>query len=1079
MELEGIWIKIGAKIDSVLQAFDTIKQAASVQLNTALREVGGTITDYVSKPLAQLSINALKVGSEMEQTRIAFTTMLGSAGKATEFLGQLKTFAAGTPFEFPGLVDAARRLQALGFAADQVIPSLQAIGNASAALGGGAQMIDRVTLALGQMTSKGKVSAQEINQLAESGIGAWKILSEKMGKSIPEVMALAEKGMINAARAVPELLEALNAKFGGMMEKQAQTIAGQWSNIQDRLTFIMMDLGEALAPTAQRIMNAMQPMIGVVEGLVEAFKALSPQTQTVIVAIAGIAAAIGPIIVALGTFGLAVNTLGTGLATLGVTSITAAGALSTLGTAVAVAGAAFAAWKLGEWLYKNVEFVKKFGDAMGDLILKIPAVNKFIESINGVPQATKNFGDAITMLEAKLKAKGVTIDKTGLSMEEYSKRLRNAAIGLAPLTEEVKKNEGETKKQGAAWLLTGDNMKKAGDAAKQVAKDIEAGWKKVGDILYGLPKTFSDFTQAMGKGFNFDSVLAQLDKQMREIEIGFGNKIPEAIKKGMSLQLYLAKKELEEFKRKVDEIELGRAFEKANQAVFGMVVNLQKVGAEGLSALKNLGLSAEQLATNAMAQVNALDQSFKNIGVTWSGQLVSAANKARHEFEGITLAMEAGMITAVDYQRALIKYMEAQIAAAKANGEVWAEMQADLDLAKVKLAEMTGEADRSSQSLKKTAKTAGEAADGMTKAWTDFGKQVSTIMTDFGKDMASAIVHSKNVGEAFTKMANSVKEAFMRLIVEGAIKEMAKGLDGISGMLGGLGKQLNGLFGSLFGGNTAGGGGGGGNTGGGGGGLGGAGLGGVTGGINLVAGITNAITGVIGVFQNRRMEQDIGRIEVSTRGALAQLIALQETFNKWLPYLDNLVQLRRLEGIENSINAGLGGGLLAGLFDSMEETSEAIQQLPMDLMRWGDESIGRPVREVATVVRSSNDATNQRLTGAFEALGRALSTALGGQTLVTELKTFRLTNNEQLKIIAEWTMGIYNVLAKSNATGGGGPTRTTPQSVLPSTPATGEGPTTGPRTQTVVNVNNPRTSDPFALGMQVGAGVNAVLPARV
>lgn len=1071
-EIEGIWIKIGAKIDSVLQAFDTIKQAASVQLNTALKEVGGTITDYVSKPLAQLSINALKVGSEMEQTRIAFTTMLGSASKATEFLGQLKTFAAGTPFEFPGLVDSARRLQALGFAADQVIPSLQAIGNASAALGGGAAMIDRVTLALGQMTSKGKVSAQEINQLAESGIGAWKILAEKMGKSIPEVMALAEKGLINAARAVPEILGALNAQFGGMMEKQAQTIAGQWSNLQDRLTFILMDLGEALAPTAQRIMNALSPIITVVEGLVEGFKALSPEAQTVVVSIAGIAAAVGPIIVALGTFGLAVNTLGTGLATLGVTSITAAGALSTLGTAVAVAGAAFAAWKLGEWLYKNIEFVKKFGDAMGDLILKIPAVNKFIESINGVPQATKNFGDAISMLEGKLKAKGITIDKTGLSMEEYAKRLRNAVLGLSEATGQVQKNETETKKQAAAWLLTGENMKKAGDAAKQVGKDIEAGWKKVGDILYGLPKTFSDFTQAMSKGFNLDSILAQLDKQMREIEIGFGSKIPEAIKKGMSLQLFLAKKELEEFKRKVDEIQLDKAFQKANEAVFGMVVNLQKVGAEGIATLKNLGLSAEQLASNAMAQVNALDQSFKNIGVTWSGQLVSAANKARHEFEGITLAMEAGMITAVDYQRALIKYMEAQIAAARANGEVWAEMQADLDSAKVKLAEMTGEADRSSQSLKKTAKTAGEAADGMSKSWTDFGKQVSTIMTDFGKDMASAIVHSKNVGEAFTKMASSIKEAFMRLIVEGAIKEMAKGLDGISGMLGGLGKQLNGLFGSLFGGggSSGGGGGAGGAGGGGAGGLG----GGLGGSVNLVTGITNAITGVLGYFQNRRMEQDIGRMEVSTRGALSQLIALQETFNKWLPYLDNLVQLRRLEGIENSINAGLGGGLLAGLFDSMQETSEAIEQLPMDLMRWGDESIGRPVREVATVVRSSNDATNQRLTGAFEALGRALSTALGGQSLAIELKTFRLTTGEQLRVIAEWNMAIYNVLAKQQ--GGPTPRPGSPTSVLPTTPTGGGGEPT-PRT-TVVNVNNPRTNDPFVLGMQVGNGLNAVIPVR-
>ncbi len=250
MEVEGIWIKIGAKIDQVLEAFQQVQNMAKVQMANALRDVGGTITDYVSKPLIALGTTALKVGSEMEQTKIAFTTMLGSGEKATKFLGELKAFAAGTPFEFPGLVDSARRLQALGFEAEKVIPSLRAIGNASAALGGGAQMIDRVTLALGQMTSKGKVSAQEINQLAESGIGAWKILAEGMGKSIPQVMALAEKGMINAGRAVPEILNSLNKQFEGMMEKQAKTIAGQWSNVKDQITFILMDLGEALAPTA-------------------------------------------------------------------------------------------------------------------------------------------------------------------------------------------------------------------------------------------------------------------------------------------------------------------------------------------------------------------------------------------------------------------------------------------------------------------------------------------------------------------------------------------------------------------------------------------------------------------------------------------------------------------------------------------------------------------------------------------------------------------------------------------------------------------------------------------------------------
>jgi tape measure domain-containing protein len=72
---------------------------------------------------------------------------------------------------------------AMGFSAKEVMPTLTAIGDASSGLGLGAEGLDRITRALGQMRAKGKVSAEEMLQLTEAGVPAWAILSKAIGKS--------------------------------------------------------------------------------------------------------------------------------------------------------------------------------------------------------------------------------------------------------------------------------------------------------------------------------------------------------------------------------------------------------------------------------------------------------------------------------------------------------------------------------------------------------------------------------------------------------------------------------------------------------------------------------------------------------------------------------------------------------------------------------------------------------------------------------------------------------------------------------------------------------------------------------
>ncbi len=183
----------------------------------------------------------LKTAAGIEQAQVAFTNMLGSASKAQTFLKQLQNFANSTPFEFPDLVQSSQQLLAMGFNAKDLIPTLTAVGDAVAAMGGGSENVAAVTRALGQMQAKGKVAGDELLQLTEQGIPAVKILASQFGVSTAKMQDMISKGLVPASKAIPALVQGLEhgtkstQSFGGMMAKQSETMAGKWSTFMDTL----------------------------------------------------------------------------------------------------------------------------------------------------------------------------------------------------------------------------------------------------------------------------------------------------------------------------------------------------------------------------------------------------------------------------------------------------------------------------------------------------------------------------------------------------------------------------------------------------------------------------------------------------------------------------------------------------------------------------------------------------------------------------------------------------------------------------------------------------------------------------
>ena len=219
-KLEGVTRREATTLGAVF------KNAFSVALGIGVFEA-------VKRGFQAIASTSISFNAQMEQARIGFTTMLGSAERAEAFLSDMAEFAAKTPFEFPELLDASKRMLAYGFAAEDVLPTMEAVGNASAAVGLGTEGINRIILALGQMRAKGKLSAEEMRQLTETGIPAWEILAEAMNKTTAEIMDMQQKGLIPAHEAIQILIEGMNKRFPDMMKNMENTWEGVTSTIKD------------------------------------------------------------------------------------------------------------------------------------------------------------------------------------------------------------------------------------------------------------------------------------------------------------------------------------------------------------------------------------------------------------------------------------------------------------------------------------------------------------------------------------------------------------------------------------------------------------------------------------------------------------------------------------------------------------------------------------------------------------------------------------------------------------------------------------------------------------------------------
>lgn len=255
------------------------------EMASRLNAVGSALTIGITAPLVALGRASVEAAVKFDSLKRGLTAVAGGAKQAEEQLKRLKEIAKLPGLSFADAIQGSIRLQAAGFSALQAEKSLRVFGNALATVGKGAADLNGVSLALSQIMSKGKVMAEEINQIAERTPQIRKIMVQAFGTADTEILQKAKITSSEFVQIITNELDKLPKVTGGMQNA--------FENAQDSIAQSLERIGKAVVPVVAVILDKLVPAI---EKITTWFSELPKEVQTASVVMLGFAAVGGPLV---------------------------------------------------------------------------------------------------------------------------------------------------------------------------------------------------------------------------------------------------------------------------------------------------------------------------------------------------------------------------------------------------------------------------------------------------------------------------------------------------------------------------------------------------------------------------------------------------------------------------------------------------------------------------------------------------------------------------------------------------------------------------------------------------------------
>lgn len=190
-DLKGALTDTKTSADSVSGGLDNVENSA----NTAAGKMGktskiGAAGVWLGNMFTTLSLKAFNLGkswvntgfefkASMESYEYSFTALLNDADKAKQLVADLHELAKISPLGLEGLANNAVSLLSTGTKLEDILPTLEMIGNLSL---GNTDKMNSVLRAYTQVMAKGNLMAQEMYQFSDAGIPIVRLITEYGGE---------------------------------------------------------------------------------------------------------------------------------------------------------------------------------------------------------------------------------------------------------------------------------------------------------------------------------------------------------------------------------------------------------------------------------------------------------------------------------------------------------------------------------------------------------------------------------------------------------------------------------------------------------------------------------------------------------------------------------------------------------------------------------------------------------------------------------------------------------------------------------------------------------------------------------
>lgn len=265
-------------------------------ISKGMMQFGAALTAGVTVPLGILAAKMLDYASNMQFYQASFEVMLGSATRATKIINDLRVMAAKTPFEMKDLTAGARTLVQFGEEADTVMKTVQVLGDIAQ---GNNERFQALSLAYAQMSSAGRLLAQDLYQMVNAGFNPLLVISKNTGKSLMDLREEMKEGKITTDMVKDAFYQASAAggQFFQGMERASKTLKGLVSTMKDDLSQMGLSFTTLFLP---KVMETVKGISTFAKWVTD----LNPELKAGAVSLGIFAAAIGPIILGIGTLGV-------------------------------------------------------------------------------------------------------------------------------------------------------------------------------------------------------------------------------------------------------------------------------------------------------------------------------------------------------------------------------------------------------------------------------------------------------------------------------------------------------------------------------------------------------------------------------------------------------------------------------------------------------------------------------------------------------------------------------------------------------------------------------------------------------